>query len=295
MIEQKKVVSIVAVDEEETIIGHLGLRIEDEQTQIAELMLAMVHPDYRGSKCFYKMSKTMFEYCLSANLKCIYSGLVTQHVYSQKSAIMFGMKPTAFRLSLHQRANYKSMESADDQRESLIDVFGYVNHKQKPVKVSFPAQHRQIIEKTLANLTFSWEEQTERGAVEACTQLSCLEQKSIGLANIKAETVGVDFIKEVAILTKSLSMNRLDTIYLWIDLDTPDLDTIDTKLESLGYFYCGIRPKDLEKWQILYTFLNNQRFDYSGVKVADPFAQEILNHIECCDKKAQLKQLELLS
>lgn len=295
MIEQKKVVSIVAIDEQKRIIGHLGLRIEEEQDQIAEVMLAMVHPDYRGSKCFYKMSKTMFEYCIKSHLKCLYSGLVTKHVYSQKSAIMFGMKPTAFRLSLHQRAKYKSMESSDNQRESLLDAFAFVNHKQEPIKVCFPEQHRQIMEKTLANLSLSWEEQTRCELLDTSTQLSYLEQTSIGLANIQAKTIGLDFIKEVAILTKSLSMKRLDTIYLWIDLDTPSLEFINKKLETLGYFYCGIRPKDLEKWQILYTFFNNQRFDYSGVKVADPFAQELLNHIECCDKKVQIKQIELLS
>lgn len=91
--------SCVAVNEQDEIVGHLGVFLETPEDYVGESSLAAVDPRYRGKGLFPKMKKMMMEEMAAKGILDLYSWAVTVHMASQKSNVKMGSKETGFILA----------------------------------------------------------------------------------------------------------------------------------------------------------------------------------------------------
>ena len=141
--EEGKMVSLVAVSEENEIIGHIALIFGDDPlVPVADD--AFVKPQYRGSGCLNDLGQALIDWAVAHRLIGIYSPAVTSHPYSQKVGLKWGLGDTALLLSADVPFEFKAIKDGSGQRESESILFRYFRPMDK-VKIYAPLHHVDMI------------------------------------------------------------------------------------------------------------------------------------------------------
>ncbi|MCX8126986.1 MAG: GNAT family N-acetyltransferase, partial [Dehalococcoidia bacterium] len=88
--------SYVAVGPDGEIVGHAALERENVSDRVGELEIAVVDPRYRGQKLLEHLTGLLIDYAHRASLVGLFVKAVTAHTYSQRAALAFGFRETAF-------------------------------------------------------------------------------------------------------------------------------------------------------------------------------------------------------
>jgi len=65
------------------------------------------------------------------------------------------------------------------------------------------------------------------------------------------------------------------TVHLHLPADQPLPEDLDEKLFEEELFYSGLTMKTLQKWELVYTLLQGQHFDFDAVQLYEESAQEL--------------------
>ena len=117
MIRENKIVSVVAVTESGTIVGHNAVLLDSPL--LGEAGMSMVDPDYRKSKAFLSLTlftarliKTEYPQILA------YTKCVTSHPRSQ--AFVTNFTSSMLQLSVYSHASFVGINGESNPRESLL-------------------------------------------------------------------------------------------------------------------------------------------------------------------------------
>ena len=283
LIESGLVTSCVAVNEQEEIIGHLGVFLETPEDHVGESALAAVDPRYRGRGLFPKMKKMMMEEVASKGILGLYSRAVTVHVASQKSNVKMGAKETGFVLAHSPpTAIFKKMKTEEAEIRRTVALFYVPVAPDMEQNVFIPDKHREIIEKIYNHA------ELKRVLKRANPDKVNLAQHSnihshvlpeMASAFLRVNQYGIDFIDELRLQVQDLSQKRVELIVIDLPLKDPSTALMCAEIEKMGFFLCGLMPEYLDGDSLRLQFLNNIAFDPETVDVYSEFAKEIFNYV----------------
>ncbi len=279
-----KLLSYVAVTTggEPEIIGHAALEIGDERHGV-EMGVAFVKPAFRGNGCLLKISEALIEAARSADMDSLFIAAVTTHPMSQKTACRMGFKETALLVSRVTLESMRGIKEDNSQRESLLIFTRYLKGGPGDAVLYPPPRHRDMIARIYGR---SGTARTLAKAGKGGARGRALVETSTDIyqaAHIYVLRYGADVREQVTATLRTLCINRVETIYLYLSLTDPETARQTAIFEERGFFFGGIFPgRGGRDWLVL-QYLNNQRLDYGQLRTATEAGLEIVEYVRACD------------
>ena len=286
--EDGRMLSYVAVDEENgQLVGHMAM-IPDELSDMPELGAGFVNPRYRKSGGFKTLNAYMIQDARQQGWQGIFGTAVTSHSYSQMSAAGTGMRESALLVS---RVTPMAFQAITDQalsRESFLYMF--LLFDPTPRKPYYPPpHHREIIEKICRHVNMAVSFRASPGEIALPVRGEMETKTDVYQAgHVVVHRWGGDTLSQVRTILRHWRLDRLETIYLYLPLSEPSTAVLCRSSEEMGFFFSGLMPgRAGEDWLVL-QYLNNQRYDYGLIKSAYPFGQELIDYVRTCDPEGDL-------
>jgi len=307
--EDGRLVSYVAVNEEDgVVLGHLA-GIPDDLSGMTELGIGFVSPFYRQSGAFQLLADAISADLGKQGAPGTFGTAVTSHPYSQRTVIPLGWKETALFVSRLLALSFQAITDRETPRESLMYMIRmFASPPRRPYYA--PERHRAMIAAIAAHagLTVSFADlPTAAGSMESGTGeadapgkpgepatpvdpggISELEEKTD--ANLTAHIVlrryGDDAIPPLRAVVRRYCLDRLETLYLYLPLWDPATAHFCPRCEELGFFFAGLKPGSAGTDWLVLQYLNNQRYDYGRLQAATPFGRAIIDYVRDCDPDA---------
>ena len=275
-LESGKIFSMIVVSKSGKIIGHNAIIFDSPR--LGEVGMAMVDPAYRRSRAFFSLIRTMREEVLQTNPELIlYIKAVTSHKSSQ--AFMVNFSPSLLQVSVYKHASFIGIQGEVNPRESLI--FGFTSISTNPVipTIYIPREHQEIIKAILADGRIQCNLEINAGKlVNEDSQISVQKDTTSQHAFLNCDLIGKDFGKVLRQQTKSLQQEGILTIYAVVHTHQNQEGDLDGMLFHNGYFFSGIKPDKQGGWELFYTNLLHQKFNFDNIQLFNPKAVALCNY-----------------
>jgi serine/threonine-protein kinase RsbW len=249
----------------------------------------VVKPQFRSQGCFAKLTEYLIETARAEGLTGIFGETVTTHLFSQKTALQFGLRDCALFLGLiPAAANFKGLGGNIAERGSMLVQFKYLRAQPSP-PVYAPASHRAMIAAIFANLGVDPDMPAQQPGVdqptEAQTGITVKLSRSLNLARIRIDRYGCNALDLLRGQIKALCLQKWDVIHLLLDLSDPLTSHFCRRFEELGFFFAGILPCGLPDGDVLILqYLNNFTISYESINSASAFARELVTYVKDRDQ-----------
>jgi hypothetical protein len=128
------------------IVAHQGLKEEHRDSPVAEIMMGVVDPRFRGRGLFEKMKKISFEYIKETGVYGLFVEAVTVHAYSQNANRALGARETGILLGFIPKDSEFIAFGKLDSRQSAVLLYNRLSSEPERV-VYLPTHHQTIIQK----------------------------------------------------------------------------------------------------------------------------------------------------
>jgi serine/threonine-protein kinase RsbW len=286
LIENGLLVSAVAVNQSDEIVGNLCLFFETPDAKVADSGSAMVDPRYRGHSLFKKMKLFLKEYAIRTKMYGLYSEAVTIHPFTQQGNISIGAKETGIMLAyVKEKLSFKKIneDRLSEQRQAV--VLYYLKTSQEPSRRVFICEKfYPIIHKVYSNLGLQREViKTGNLADHQSTVQNSLVSTSVkpdqNVAVISISVIGQDAFDLVRQQLREFCLNKVETIYLEIPVDSPCSAMLADRMTGLGFMLSGIVPELRNGDCLKLQYLNNVRVDPAKITIASELGRELLAEI----------------
>jgi hypothetical protein len=280
-----KVFSMVVTTGEGKIIGHQAIIFES--SRLGEIGMAMVDPQYRKSRAFLLLKRSMTD---NVKLKFSDLGLFVKAVTSHKSsqAFLSGFSLCLLEVSVYNHASFVGMNSGHNPRESLI--YGFANHtgNSKRMEVYVPAEHREVISAIFAEtgLLVSVENNTGKPLADGSVFTTTTNPET-QLARLNFSGAGMDLASILRKQTRTLQQDKMITIQALFPTNENQPSDLDSILMGNGYFFCGVKPGPAGDWHLVYTNLLYQKFDFENIHLFSPKAVDLCQYLESLYEQIQ--------
>lgn len=286
LIDAGLIVSAVAVNQNDEIVGNLSLFYETAGGKVADSGAAMVDPRYRGHNLFKDMKIFLKDYASSNQMYGLYSEAVTIHTFTQQGNMSLGAKETGIMLAyVMEKLRFKKINNDQllDQRQAV--VLYYLKTSQEPHRKVFICERfYPVIKKIYDNLGL----QREVIKVDTAAPAALPEESSQVLTHLKPDlnvavisfpVIGHDAFDLIKNQLREFRLNKVESIYVEIPVDTPVSAWLSEKLSSLGFLLSGIVPEFRNGDYLKMQYLNNVRVDPAKINIASELGKELLAEI----------------
>lgn len=271
--------SVIAVTEQEEIIGHLAIIKHKYLKNVFEFGAAFVNPKFRGGGTLSQMNYKALEVALREGAELIFVDCVTSHIYSQKAAGKFGFKDTCLFLSKLENISFNEITNIG-RRESQIMAF-YPVENSSSVSLFLPSKYREIISKILCNLGMNFSELSKgevKIKVESSSELDYFMDKcEVGIIYIKK--FGFDFQKVLHKTLKKLCFKRAAVLYLYMPMNSVEIDMGIEAAEKLDFFFAGVVPDNSKSHYFVMQYMNIYDVDYDMIKINSEIGNKIKEYV----------------
>lgn len=285
LIENKLMVSAVAVNNEGDIVGSLTLFFEIADDFVADSGAAMVDPRYRGHKLFKEMKYYLRDYAIANGMYGIYSEAVTIHPFTQQGNISIGATETGIMLAYaSEKLTFKKIgNEVTEQKQSVVMYYLKTNTEPKRT-VYLDKKFYHLLKKVYNKAKLDREivmvvSKYELPQYKDKTVMSTKVKTDFNVALISLKSIGDDALGLVTHQLREFCLKKIDTIYVEMPISTPLSAVLSRKLNDAGFILCGIVPEFSEGDYIKMQFLNNVFIDPAKIVIASEMAGEILNEI----------------
>ena len=277
-IDTEKIFSMVVVTADQKIIGHQAILFESPQ--LGEVGMAMVDPHYRKSRAFLLLARDMkLEVKQKYPDTIMYIKAVTSHKSSQ--AFMVGTSICLLELSVYNHASFIGMNASHNPRESLI--YGFATYSTNlPLKpIYIPEEHHAMVSSFFSGTTFSIQvEKNSKTIVEGDSVFEVKANPENQHAKLYFSSIGNDFSAVLKKHTRSLQQDGIITIHAIVPSHENLPENSDQLLMANGYFFSGIKPNAKGEWDLIYTNLLHQKFNFDDIQLFSPKAVELCSYIK---------------
>jgi len=298
MNQKKTMRSFISQAKSGDIMGHIALKYSNNDN-VAEIGVAFVKQEYRGSNIFNKMiDYTLHNAQTTPHLKCLYGRAVTAHPISQDALLRREFTPTAILLSLFPAdVEFKNLNSNIVQKDGAILLCSNIKKIQEQREVYLPAQHKKIINTLFTSLDFRIKE-SQTDSKKKRHENTQIEYKIIDIFNcgeIYCTGYSKESVQQIYMTLQTLCINRVDAVYLYLDLEDSYLPQLVNECEKFGFFFSGILPFGIDKKHaLILQYLNNLEFDFTQIQFS-PTATSIKNIknyiLSCYNNSRRLENL----
>ena len=285
MILNGEVISKVAALDNGEIIAHAAAVMPEEGSNSCEFGMAMTRPEYQGAGVMKKITHERMETVKRiSSISGIFTQAVSSHPYSQKNIMKWGFGYGGLLVSRIYPVDFKGINESQNHRESVFLMYNFLRDSEL---IAYRIkEHQNIIEKIFDNLGAKVEyidapemELPDDDIIQSKTE------KYFNSATIKVLKTGKGTGRAVGKQLRKFKISGIDTIYLQINMNDPNASKLISAVERHGFFFAGIFPGRFHN-QIIFQYLNNQEYDYSQIKPATDFAEELKSYIIECNQKA---------
>jgi len=265
-----KIIAFIGRNSEEEVVINSAFFRSPYCDAIAEAGMLMVRPEYRMNRALLRLTRMQLQFVKEGNsgIHVLYSKLVTAHTRSQRLLMAYSFIPTALRLSVHDQAEFVGLETQEVGRESLLYALSAPNGFE-PTTLYVPQKHYEITS-TLLDSVEVFNISTQTGEIKSLETKGIIEKKEEDRnGSITITQWGKDWYKWLRNRLNECDNDGLITIHLHIPIDQPLPDDIDKKLLEMELFYSGVMIKTLQQWEMVYTLLKGQHFDFESVMLCE--------------------------
>lgn len=276
--------SIVAVTDAGDLMGHIALKFDIKNNDIAEMGVAFVNPEYRSSGIFTKLFVSIIEKGIELGLRGLSGRAVTGHEASQKVCLKYGLETCGILLGAFPKdVEFKKITGVIPQRESGVLMFKGLRKREETVLYP-PPKHHQIIKDIYKNLGIDviiGEPPSDLSHLDDQEiHITTSKQDILNTVEIKIYKYGKNVLKNVVLEMHYHKLEKTDVMFLYLDLEDPYTYTFAEECEKMGFFFSGVLPGALLKNDaLILQFLNNQKIDYNLLHPFAPFSKVLLDYV----------------
>jgi len=279
----EQMISAVAVTKENVFMGHSALHYPYEGARIAELTFIFVNKEYRGQGCMARLNRFLFECPKKYKLDGVYSYSVTNHEFTQRGMLGFGLRDCGLLLaSSPETWVFKGIADENLQRISVALSFKYLLEP-NPLTMYAPPHHLQMIRKLYENIGASCHNYATPDAKEMIlpeeAQIDTEIFTTENCAEISIIRYGKNTIRELKKIVRELCLKNIAAIQLFLRLEDPQTYFMASEFESMDFFFSGILPFGAIGDTLILQYLNNVEIDYDKIVLYAEAAKEIRDYI----------------
>ena len=230
--------SVVAVDSEAGIVGHMALKVVHEGALACEAGSTVVEPDFRNQGLMSRMGRMITALCISEGFVGNVNEPTTAHDIMQKGAVARGGVETGIMLELiPAETDFRLFETHGGRTATTVV---YQPLAEAPARSLFvPEVYRELLAGMYreAGLERQLEVPEEPELPERSTTTRSLIERG-SLARIWVERVGADFESVMAGFERPTAVSQVDLL-----LDDPGVEVAAKVLRSMGFFFCALMPE----------------------------------------------------
>lgn len=285
MNKEHKLCSFVAQSNDNNIAGHSALKYVNNS--LAEFGVAFVKQEYRGRN----ISRYIFDYVLKnvesiPDLKCLFGQTVTSHTISQNVLLGRDFIPTAITLALFPAdVNFKSISGEVSQKDAALLLSLNTKHDKSVRDVYIPKNHEKITKDIFNSLEYKINAKQTINYKQNSNDTK-LKYHIVDIFNcgwIQCSNYSSRSAQEIQNALKTLCLNRMDAIYLYLDLEDENMPYVSKECEDMGFFFAGIIPYAADgNHAMVFQYLNNLRFDFDAMHLSGSQAEMLKNYIFNC-------------
>ena len=283
-----RIISAVALGDDQEIVGHCALTFWHEGSRIAELGQGVVKPGYRHHGCFSNLTEYLIELARSRGLTGVYGQAVTNHTFSQRTGHKLGLRDCALIIGfVPTTVTFKGFSEQLSQRLSLLTHYLYLV-KPERLSVYAPMQHKEIIEKLYRNLGVSVDVKTPSihglKTLPVHALMNIIVVNHLNFAYMEAERYGQDLVSQLRSTIKQLVRDKIEVMSLHLNLSDEYTASLVHDLEQEGFFFAGILPGAFKNGDaLILQYLANVEIDYDRIELESDIAKELRDYIRARD------------
>jgi serine/threonine-protein kinase RsbW len=273
--ESGKLVSVVALDSADQVIGHYALERPDLES-VAEASDAIVAVGYRHHHLFEEMRPLLREEGKRLGLTGLLSYAVTNHPFTQKAEDHFGSRPCGVALGLWPRS-FHNMPEPLTQRMSFVIYFDYVSPATHVVHVAAP--HREMLSRIYQQYEISYELCEVAPRVET-GDIVLEHEPEVQTGTIRVRRAGADLAVALHQACEKLCAGcGAKTVTLELPLSQPETAELCRAAEEAGFFFSGLGPAFAADGDALLMQFLTEDLDLSLIEIENPFAKDLLDYV----------------
>lgn len=281
MIEDGRVKSFVALTESKTIAGHLALFYPSDKTDVCEWGMAVVPPEFRKRGLLFQMLSAAVQEVKQSQVKTLYAHAVTEHEYTQRVNAKFQFSTLALMLGYASSSlTFRGIEGATKKRKSTFVEMRLFAADPEPINLYLPVRHAALIEDLYQGLGLNVTAFHNPGYGLADKSEFRLEINSMfNLSNLFVSRAGKDFEQVISDLFRHQWLNKVEVIYIFLNLEDPHIHQSTSILERLGFAVGGIFPFFDMPHALVYQFIADDCVDLQSIHTGSDRAAMILSYV----------------
>jgi len=289
MVQNGELVSMVAVTPDGEIVAHQGLKKEHRDSRVAEIMMGVVDPRFRGRGLFEKIKKLAFEYIKETGVYGLFVEAVAVHAYSQKANRALGARETGILLGFIPNDIDFIAFGKLDSRQSAVLLYNRLSSEPER-EVYLPTHHQSMIQKiydyghfcrTVARIP-----DNVMDTLPEYSQVNVQVTYDFGVAFLQVVQYGRDFPELVRFRLRELCLNRMACIFIDLPLSDPATPLFCIHAEILGFFMVGVLPEVADGDVLRLEYLNNVIIEPEKIVLVSDFAKELFDYVWKCRSEA---------
>lgn len=290
LIQSKEMVSVVAVTDENILLGHGALVSKGQDSLVEELTYGFVNPEFRSRGVISDIALCLLENARNRGIFAIQAMAVTSHIHSQKAILKYGFSETALLLATSAAAsNWKKSEDKTLDRIGNLVLVKYLQDI-KENTLFIPLQHERIIKEIYSRSGRKIQiEKGEDSPVIVPKESTLLNELDLieGWAFICILSYGKDIRERIKKIVNEAISQNLPAIQLLLPLHDPTTPFFTDIFETTGFFFAGVGPGDDAKEYLVLQYINWEDKGYDSVHVMDGMGENIKNYVKACDENAK--------
>ncbi|WP_456451473.1 GNAT family N-acetyltransferase [Hydrogenimonas sp.] len=238
--ESGEIASVVAETKEGRIVGHFALVMIDD-ANIAEIGVAVVHPDYKGKGIMNAMLDRIQQRARELELDAIFGEALMLHPYSQRANLRHGFGESALLLGIVPNTVSLTDPNAvqTDKRSAVLIGFKILSDATSR-KIAVPTRYKALVETIYANnhLTI---EPLEHPVCDAVNRVTYELSPYTQTGTLVIDSVPEDFAHTIRHTLHILYKKHVDMIYA--DINLMRCAWVDEAVEILkeeGFVFSGV-------------------------------------------------------
>jgi GNAT superfamily N-acetyltransferase len=290
-IESKIMHSVVALDQNDRVIGHCALTFNSPQNAAPEAGKMFVDPDYRGHHIAESIAQKRLEIAKDLDLLGFWTECVTNHPYSQREMIHFGAKETGLTLGMDDASAMvmQGLESHNRSRMSLLTF--YLPLRSKSQKIFLPESHLSFAQDLARTIEIDRVVTSSDKSGEGLTQASFRVDHFDKIAFITINHIGNDLLAFIENTLIQLGSGQLASIYLDLPIHQEAAAFAYDALEKKGFFWSAWLPNYLVEGDVLRLQRLNQAINFDDIVTARPEGEKIKKYIQTQLQKVSTKSI----
>jgi len=279
-IRSEKIIAFIGKNSQNEVVINSAFFRSPHCDAIAEAGMLMSRPEYRMNRALLRLTRMQLQYIKEggSGLRVMYSKLVTAHTRSQRLLVAYRFIPTALKLSVHDQAEFVGLDTHEVGRESLLYALTAPAGFEATI-LYVPEVHRAITERLLAPTEVTTVSIKVAEPKEEETTLSVEKSDEDRYATVTVEIMGKDCLKKIRKQLQQRDNDGIITVHLHLPANEPLPENLDDDLFKQELFYSGVTLKTLQGWELVYTLLQGQHFDFSAVALHEENAQALRDYM----------------